>query len=74
MNLTRTRAYSRDALEGTALTTREQIFRARPRVDGPTYRVVKGEITRVDYARELNAERVRHGLPEIRSTEPPKPR
>lgn len=52
------------------MTTREQLSRAHPRVDGPTYRIVKGDITPRDYEKALNAERVRHGLPEIR----PEPR
>ncbi len=54
------------------MTTRDQLSRAHPRVDGPTYQIVKGTISRGDYEKALNAERQRHGLPEIRPEQQPK--
>lgn len=48
------------------MSIREQLRRANPTVDGPTYRVLTGQITQDEYKRLLDDERVRHGLPRLR--------
>ena len=48
---------------GTSRVT-EFLRRARPRPGGPTYRYVKGEISKSEYHIELERERRRAGRPE----------
>ena len=48
------------------VTVRERLERARPTVDSPTYRLLKGEITRAQYEALINEQRKRHGLPAIK--------
>ena len=43
--------------------TNEQIRRARPTVDSPLGRWIKGEIDEATYYQELNRKRAREGLP-----------
>ena len=52
------------------LSVRELLERAHPTVDGPTYRLLTGQIDEAAYRRLLNEERVRHGLPAIIETMP----
>jgi hypothetical protein len=48
------------------MSIREQLRRANPTVDAPTYRLLTGQITEDEYKALLDDERVRHGLPRLR--------
>jgi hypothetical protein len=47
------------------VTLKERLQRARPTIKSPTYKILKGEISRPEYDKLVNEERRRHGLPDI---------
>lgn len=51
------------------MVTNEQIRRARPTVDSPLSRLIKGEITRPEYERQVQEKRTRE-VRDSRRTEP----